>query len=513
MLDLTTDRLSALPQAEKVELLALLERKLWLDERRKCRTDLFFLLTEVLNRPDIDRPWLRERCNEVQAEPNGMLDLWAREHYKSTLITFGLTIQDILASHGDEPLLSWGGREATIGIFSHTRPNAKGFLRQIKQEFETNRRLQALFPDILWPDPRKSSPKWSEDDGIVVKRKGNPKEATVEAWGIVDGQPTGKHFLRLVYDDLVTKESVSTPEMIQKTTDALSLSYNLGAEGGAVRFIGTRYHYNDSYKAVLDRGTAKPRIYPATDDGSATGTPVLLSQELLTKKRQDMGPYVFACQMLQDPKADETQGFREEWLKYYDKQPTNTTNYILVDAANGKRASNDYTAAWVVGLGSDKNYYVLDIVRDRLNLTQRAKMLMDLHRRWQPHEVRYEKYGMMADIEHIKYVQEHESYRFNIVEVAGQTSKPDRIKRLIPLFEQGRVYFPRSLYKTNYEGTVEDLVQVFIHQEYKPFPVSLHDDMGDSLARIEEPDMPLSWPMPTNAGINYATYFADQGFS
>lgn len=513
MLDLTPERIAALPQKDKVELLSLLERKLWLDERKKCRTDLFFLLTEVLNRPDIDRPWLRERCNEVQLEPNGMLDLWAREHYKSTLITFGLTIQDILASHGDEPLLSWNGREATIGIFSHTRPNAKGFLRQIKQEFETNRRLQALFPDILWPDPRKSSPKWSEDDGIVVKRKGNPKEATVEAWGIVDGQPTGKHFLRLVYDDLVTKESVSTPEMIQKTTDALSLSYNLGAEGGEVRFIGTRYHYNDSYKAVLDRGTAKPRIYPATEDGSATGIPVLLTPELLAKKRQDMGPYVFACQMLQDPKADETQGFKEEWLRYYDKQPTNTTNYILVDAANGKRASNDYTAAWVVGLGSDKNYYILDIVRDRLNLTQRAKMLMDLHRRWQPHQIRYEKYGMMADIEHIKYVQEQESYRFTITEVAGQTSKPDRIKRLIPLFEQGRVYLPKSLYKTNYEGTAEDLVQTFIHQEYKPFPVSIHDDMLDSLARIEEPEMLLNWPMAAGAGVNYATYFSDPGFA
>jgi hypothetical protein len=36
---------------------------------------------------------------------------------------------------------------------------------------------------VLWADPVKESPKWSEDEGIVVKRKGNPKEATVEAWG------------------------------------------------------------------------------------------------------------------------------------------------------------------------------------------------------------------------------------------------------------------------------------------------------------------------------------------
>jgi predicted phage terminase large subunit-like protein len=502
--------LAEMPLADKAELVSLLERKWWFEERRLCRTDLFYLLTEVLNRKDIDRPWLRERCDEVQRSPNGMLDLWAREHYKSTLITFGLSVQDILASHGDDPLPVWGGREATIGIFSHTRPNAKGFLRQIKQEFEANRRLQALFPDILWEDPRKSSPKWSEDDGIIVKRKGNPKEATVEAWGIVDGQPTGKHFLRLVYDDLVTKESVTTPEMIAKTTAALELSYNLGAEGGAKRFIGTRYHYNDSYKTVMDRQTATPRIYPATADGTVTGVPVLLSPELLAEKRRDMGPYTFACQMLQDPKADETQGFKEEWIRYYEGAATNTTKYLLVDPASGKRAHNDYTSMWVLGLGPDENYYVLDMVRDRLNLTQRARTVMDLHKRWRPHEVRYEKYGMMADIEHIKYVQGQENYRFEITEVGGSTSKNDRIKRLIPLFEQGRFYFPRSLFKTNYEGIPEDLVQTFLHQEFKPFPVSIHDDMLDSLARIEEPDLILSWPM-AGEGINYAEMFSGGG--
>jgi hypothetical protein len=50
-----------------------------------------------------------------------------------------------------------------------------------------------LFPDVLWADPQKQSAKWAEDDGIIVKRKTNPSAATVEAWGLVDGQPTGKH--------------------------------------------------------------------------------------------------------------------------------------------------------------------------------------------------------------------------------------------------------------------------------------------------------------------------------
>lgn len=491
-------------------LAALPEDQTIVATRQLARTDLFFLLAHVCNRPDIERQWLFERCQEVQAAPNGYLDLWAREHYKSTIITFGLGIQDILASHGESPLPEWGGRESTMGIFSHTRPIAKGFLRQIKMELETNQVLKDLFPDILYQDPRKQSPKWSEDDGLVVRRRSNPKESTLEAWGIVDGQPTSKHFMVLMYDDLVTKESVTTPDMIAKTTEALELSFNLGSDGGYKRFAGSRYHFNDSYKTLIDRGTCIPRIHAATEDGSVEGTPVLLSAETVAEKRRDMGPYTFACQMLLNPKGDETQGFKDDWLRYYDGDAFFGTNrYVLVDPASGKKKQSDYTAAWVIGLGKDKNYYVLEMVRDRLNLTQRCKLVMDLHRKWKPLDVRYEKYGLQADIEHIQYVQGEENYRFDITEVGGETAKNDRIKRLIPLFEQKRIYLPRSQHRTNYEGRTEDMVHSFINDEFRAFPVSLHDDMLDSLARIAEPDLPLTWPKAAESKpFTFASEFA-----
>jgi predicted phage terminase large subunit-like protein len=285
--------------------------------------------------------------------------------------------------------------------------------------------------------------------------------------------------------------------MINKTTEMLELSFALGTAGGKRRFIGTRYHFNDSYAVLMMRETVKPRIYAATEDGSATGKPVLLTEEDLILKRRDMGEYTFSCQMLQNPVADETQGFKREWIKHYDRLNPNMLNkYILVDSANSKKSNGDYTAVWVIGLGPDKNYYVLDIIRDRLNLTQRANLVIDLHRKWKPHRkgVRYERYGLMGDIDHIKTEQERQCYRFEVVEVGGNIKKEDRIRRLIPLFEAGTFYFPRSLYYTGSDGKTKDMVKVFIEEEFRAFPVPVHDDLLDSLARICEPDHPLFWP-------------------
>ena len=103
-------------------------------ERELAKSDLFYLLVNILGRNDVNRDWLYDRCREVEAAPDGYLDLWPREYYKSTIITYGKTIQDILC----DP-------EITIGIFSYSRPIAKAFLRQIKREFEANETLRLLF--------------------------------------------------------------------------------------------------------------------------------------------------------------------------------------------------------------------------------------------------------------------------------------------------------------------------------------------------------------------------------
>ena len=127
---------------------------------------------------------------------------------------------------------------------------------------------------------------------------------------------------------------------------------------------------------------------------------------------------------------------------------------------------------------------------------------MHLHRKWnklggKSPIVGYEKYGMMTDAFYLKKEQNERNYRFNIVELGGQLKKEDRIRRLIPLFQQKRIYFPSTLIYSNYAKNTVDLIRELINNEMLVFPVSAHDDMLDAMARICDEELYAHFPMVT----------------
>jgi hypothetical protein len=411
--------------------------------RQLCKTDLYFLLRYILGRKDVENAWYFARCREVQKDPDGFIDLWAREHGKSTIITYAKTIQDIL-----------NNPEITIGIFSHTRPISKAFLRQIKREFELNELLKTLFPDILYKNPASESPSWSEDGGITVIRKGNPKEATVEAWGLVDGQPTGRHFKLRIYDDVVTRENVTTPEQIKKTTEAFELSDNLGSIGGSVRIIGTRYHLSDTYASILSRNIATPRIYPATHNGRFDGLPVLFTNQEWERRKRTQSRKILSAQLLQNPLADEDARFQPLWLTAYEVRPSILNIAIMGDPSLGRHAKSDRTAIVVLGYAKGGVKYLLDGCCHRMSLSQRWTALKQLYVKWdkepgvQSISVGWERYGLQADKEYFEERMrvDKDKVIFNIEELNwvrdGEQSKESRIERLEPDFRNRRLLLP-----------------------------------------------------------------------
>lgn len=406
-----------------------------------CTNDRYYLLVRMLGRKDALHKWLYDRCREVEANPDDHLDLWAREHYKSTIITFAGCIQEIIK----DP-------EITIGIFSHTKGVALKFWQQIKQELESNQRLIATFPEIFYANPSKESPRWSEQKGLCVKRKNNPKEATLEAHGLVDGMPTGAHFRLRIYDDVVTIESVNTPDQIAKVTRAWELSDNLGMSGGRKWHIGTRYHFGDTYGIILERNALKSRLYAATDNGQPDGNPVLLSPEEWEAKKIIQGPATLACQMLQNPIAGQQAMFNILDIQKYEIRPATLNVYILVDPARSMKKGSANTAIAAIGVDAGRNKYLLDGINHRLDLKGRWEAVRDMRRKWinspgvQAVHVGYESYGAQADLDYFLEQMEVSNNAFPITELQwprdSEVSKDDRVQRLGPDLRSHKFYLP-----------------------------------------------------------------------
>lgn len=493
------------------------------------RNDRFYLLTRLLHRFDAVDPWLYARCREVEANPDGYLDLWAREHYKSTIITFAGIIQEIAC----DP-------EITIGIFSFNKPTAKKFLSQIKKELENNKELVAVYPEVFWANPRRQSPLWSVDKGLVVRRNGNPKESTIEAHGLVDGQPTGAHFLLRVYDDVVTLESVTSPEQVHKTTNAWEISDNLGARGAdevkRAWHVGTRYSFADTYQDIIDRNALKLRIYPATDTGLSDGKPVFLSPKAWADLKVKQGPATIACQQLMNPAAGNEAMFKKEWLSFIDIRPSTLNVYIMVDPANSRKKGSDNTAMSVVGLDSGSNKYLLDGYRHKMGLKQRWEAMYGLVKVWrampgvQMVKVGYERYGMQADLEYFEEQMLITKDHFEIHELnwvsEGAQSKDDRVQRLTPDFQSKKFFLPMLCmrkdenggmvpYETANQKKVREGGQTFrifspvkrrdqdgamyslnkgFLEEYLPYPFSTKKDLIDATSRLYdmEPVPPIT---------------------
>mgnify|MGYP003423422660 FL=1 len=92
------------------------------------RNDLWFLLYFGLGVTVANHPFVVDKCRMVEEGPDtNTLDVWSRDHFKSTIITIGETVQEILRNP-----------EITILILSYTQKLAQSFFSTIQRQLETS---------------------------------------------------------------------------------------------------------------------------------------------------------------------------------------------------------------------------------------------------------------------------------------------------------------------------------------------------------------------------------------
>ena len=317
------------------------------------REDLFVIIYFVAGWEDGkssgNKPFIVERCNDLDECPgDGTVDVWSREHGKSTAITIGMTVKRIV-----------NNPECTTAIFSYKKPAAEKFLDSIRKILELPI-MKWAFPDICYSNPSSQASSWSLQGGIRVNRKNTTRrEHTVEAFGLVEGMPTGGHFDHRIYDDIETDDMAANPDQLQLCYDKMMMSRNLGREGGTEQIIGTYYSHCGvlvklgEKKDIFGNHQYKLRIFPGTSDGTINGEPVFFSQQYLDGKKTDPG---FSTQILCNPTPTHEVRLRyEQFIQVKRKElPENRVKLIIIDPAGDKDVQsgnkNDRWAMLCIGV-------------------------------------------------------------------------------------------------------------------------------------------------------------------
>lgn len=474
---------------------------LWLESvRTMAMQDLFVMLRYVLStrnwyRKDgtngCDRQFVIDRCRDVETRTDGVLDVWAREHFKSSIKSKANHFRRLAC----DP-------EQTICILSNKYATAAKLLRGLKLEMETNPLLHLLWPEVFWANPKQEAPKWGERDGLIISRQGNPLVASIEAHGLTDGMPIGSHFSILSYDDVITSKDVTSQDVIASTNEALDLSKSLGSEGCTREYTGTYYSNDDPHYHLQKVHGVEVRHWPCCpitqDEPLGDISKGYLYPRSYLEEQRKVQISVWSCQWLCSPSAGMSNRLEVADLRFYGMPPADMAKdlniYLLVDPASEKKRS-DYTAMGVVGLSPSGHYIVLDIIRDRFNVWDRINRTFELVRKWKPLQVRYERYSMQADVELLESEMEKRKVYFDLVEVAGNASKNDRIAtRFGAIVSQRRFILPRTLTYIDKRGDAKCMVRSFIDEEFKLWPASSNDDLLDMFTRIEEPGLYNEWP-------------------
>lgn len=319
-----------------------------------------------------------------------------------------------------------------------------------------------------------------------------------------------------IVDDPIKDKVEAQSELIREQLHEwfATVAYTRLQPGGKIVVIQTLWHEDDLAGWLMrEHASDGWKVYKfqaiaeRDEDFRKAGEalwPEFMPLEELERRRSVMRSDEWLALYQQSATAESGNFFRVAWLENCwlprpdDGQGLN--KYILVDPATSKKRGSDYTAMWVIGLGADQNVRVLDIVRDKLSLSERADKLFDLHQKW--HQagapvlgVGYEEYALSGDIPYIQERQQRIKYDFAITPLGGHIRKEERIKELEPWFRQGRIKLPRQFWYTPIDGgSAVDLTRLFL-EEYRSFPNAAHDDMLDALARFTDANFPLDWPM------------------
>ncbi len=418
--------------------------------------------------------------------PSRRLWLWARGHFKTSLITVAHSIW-LMVNNPSIRLLE----------VSNTLEVAKKILGEIKNHFTNNADFRYFFREFCPIANKEGKIEFGTTEQFTLPNRVRIlKEPTLMIAGIGTNL-TGLHFDYMKIDDLVTRDSVTNDTQIQASKDYYASLRQLFDNPTEPKedIVGTTYHYNDLYAGILKNPDFIKSIVPAKVGDKVTFIE-RFSDEGLQAILNDpsVGPYEFNSQYLLNPVNPADAKFKIDWWKEYESLPEGLVEYICVDPASTQKKKSDFTVIEKWGVDWEGKHYFIEGIRDKLEVFNRIEKVVQMAK--SSKKLAFVKYevlgGRHGDLESLKKRFLEEKLYIEPTETKNTTSsKVDRIEqRLVGQFHSGMILFPKiSVFKSDYDGRVYDFVQLY-KTEYLQFPYNEHDDILDCHSQMfEEPSL------------------------
>lgn len=371
---------------------------------------------------------------------------------------------------------------------------------------------QQYFPEYINPSEglreRWSTKKMSIDH--PERRRQGIRDATVATAGLTTNT-TGWHADVILADDLVVPENAYTEDGRESVSKKSSQFTSIRNAGGFTMACGTRYHPSDIYAKW------KEQVYPVYDDDGlqidlipvwevkeyavevdnifiwprrvrSDGKAFGFNRNVLARIKAEYEDQVqFYAQYYNNPNDSSSDRISRDKFQYYNPRLLRKEGsqwayngkrlniYAAVDFAFSLSRAADYTAIVVIGVDSDKNYYVLDIDRFKTKKTlEYFERIAVLHSKWKFRKLQAEvTVAQVVIVESIKdYVKQH-GLSLSVVEYRPSKQegrKEERISAALePLYDNYQMWHSEGGWTPVLE---EELVQA------RP----AHDDIKDALA-------------------------------
>ncbi len=213
-----------------------------------------------------------------------------------------------------------GSVNIRIGIQSEKLALAKALVRACRLMLESPR-YKELFGEH---EPKTRTGKnWADEAFTSAHRTKVLTSPTM--WTIALGaERTGFHFDYIISDDLQAFASVNTRDQIEKCAYLFKLNHSLLDPGRELVIVCTRWHYDDIYARIEKENKTKAPDeqfeilkLPIHDENETYLFPTMYGPEEAVALKKDQTPYIYSCQYLLQPMADEDRLLKQAWIKYW----------------------------------------------------------------------------------------------------------------------------------------------------------------------------------------------------